>query len=122
EADQHHRPGRGLGRRAKASHSEVETKAAGPVSDERVAEGQVDGGSQVGAEIDDVIPEETLGDRQASKGHVEDFNAVGLNSEFHRLEAQTIGEAAHLIVDQAKLQIAPLAEIEGGGCAISLAP
>ena len=42
-----------------------------------VAEGQVDVGPEIGAQIDDVIPEETLGDRQASKSHVEDFNAVG---------------------------------------------
>ena len=63
EADQHHRPGRGLGDRA--ANGEVEAKAARPVSDKCVAEGQVEGGPQIGAQIDDVIVEETLGDRQA---------------------------------------------------------
>ena len=33
------------------------------------------------------------GDREASESHVEDFNAVSHDSEFHRLEARTIGEA-----------------------------
>ena len=42
EADQHHRPGRGLGNRA--ADGEVETEAARPVSDKIVSEGQVDVG------------------------------------------------------------------------------
>ncbi len=42
EADQHHRPGRGLGNRA--ADGEVEAKAARPVSDEIIGDGQVDAG------------------------------------------------------------------------------
>ena len=60
EADQHHGPGRGL--RDCSADGEVEAEAAGPVSEEPVAEGQIEVGSEVGAEIDDVITEETLGD------------------------------------------------------------
>ena len=44
EAEEHHRPGRGLGNRA--AHGEVEAEAAGPVSDKRVAEGQIDVGPE----------------------------------------------------------------------------
>src|SRR6185312_466603 len=64
EADQHHRPGRSLGNRA--ADGEVESKAAGPVGDEIVAERQIDRPG-VGAKIEDVVVEETLRDRQTSE-------------------------------------------------------
>ena len=47
----------------------------------------------VGAQIDDAIVEETLGDRQAFKGQIENFDAVVENGEFHRLKAEPAGEA-----------------------------
>jgi len=71
ETEQHHRPSRRFGYRA--ANSEVETKAAGPVSSQRVANGQIDIGAEVGAQIDDVIVEETLGNCQASERRIEDF-------------------------------------------------
>jgi hypothetical protein len=37
--------------------------------------------------------EETLGDRQAFKGQIENFDAVVENGEFHRLKAEPAGEA-----------------------------
>ena len=40
EAEQHHRPRRGL--RNRATYGEVETKAAGPIRDEIVPERQID--------------------------------------------------------------------------------
>src|ERR1700733_9976581 len=91
EANEHHRPGRGLGNRA--ANGEVEAKATGPVSDKRVAKGQVDIGPEVRAQIDDVIPEETLGDRQAPESRIENFDAIGGDGEFHRLEAHAGGKA-----------------------------
>src|SRR6202042_601010 len=63
----------------------------------------------------------TLGDRQAFKGRLEKFDAVGGDGEFHRLEAEPAGEAGQLIVDQANHQIAAVAEIERRGCAIGVA-
>ena len=55
------------------------------------------------------------------KVELEKFDAVGGNGEFHRLEAEPAGEAGQLIVDQAKHQIAAVAEIERRGCAVSVA-
>ena len=78
-------------------------------------------GPRVGAQIDDVIVEETLGDRQAFKGRIENFDAVVENGEFHRLKAEPAGEAGMLIVDQAKHQIAAVPEIERRATAISVA-
>jgi hypothetical protein len=69
EADQHHGPGLG----DRAAHGEVEGKAAGPVSDKFVAEGQVDVGPEVGAQIEDAIFEETLGERQTAEGPMNQF-------------------------------------------------
>ena len=51
------------------------------------------------------------------KVELEKFDAVGGDGEFHRLEAEPAGKAGQLIVDQAKHQIAAVAEIERRGCA-----
>ena len=65
--------------------------------------------------------EETLGDRQAFKGRIENLDAVVDDGKFHRLEAEPAGEAGQLIVDQAKHQIAAVPEIERRATAISVA-
>ena len=56
-------------------------------------------GPRIGAQIDDAIVEETLGDRQVFKVKIENLDAVVENDEFERLEAEPAGEARQLIVD-----------------------
>jgi hypothetical protein len=92
--------------RARRPDRKVESKASGPVSDEIVPEGYINGGPKAGAQIDDVVLKETFGDRKAVERLVENFDAVSDDIEFQRLKAEAIGKAGLLIVDQAEQRIA----------------